>query len=230
MRRTRALLIVGAIVLGCFLLGALAVPLLSREDTATRAYPGASVSRVEVVTDRGGVVVRAGTPEVVQRRKYILSKPDVEQSVSAAGVLRVEVTCPAWAFASCSADVDVRAPADAEVFVDATRGTVHVEGMRGPVVARSEDGAVSVAGDSTRVEARSVSEPVRVALGRPPASLTAASETGNVTVEVPAVSYRIAARSLRGATRVEGLESDPSAARQIVARSGIGDVVVRAAD
>lgn len=228
MRRTRALLIVGAIVLGCFLLGALAVPLLSREDTAARAYPGASVLRVEVVTDRGGVVVRAGAPAVVQRRKYILSKPDVAQSVRA-GVLRVEVTCPGWAFASCSADVEVRAPADAEVSIEATRGTVRVEGMRGPVVARSEDGAVSVDGDSTRVEARSVSEPVRVALGRPPDSLTASSETGDVTVEVPAASYRIAARSLRGATRVEGLESDPSGARQIVARSGIGDVVVRAA-
>lgn len=221
-----ALLKIAAVVVGVFLIGALLVPVLSRSDSGVTELTGATVRAVEVSTDRGGVVVRAGTPRVEQKRTWILSAPEVRSRVED-GTLRVRVSCPGWAFVSCSADVVVQAPAAADVSVDATKGTVAVTGMSGAVNARSEDGSVRVEGTSTTVTARSVTKSVTVVLSGPvPDEVAARSETGAVSVTVPRGTYRVVAQSVEAATRVEGVTRAPEATANITAHSGIGDVTV----
>ncbi len=226
--KVRALLVIAAIVVGLFVLGAILVPVLSRDDTS-RVGLDRAVRRVEVSSERGGVSVSPGPAAVETRRRYILSAPTVRTSL-AAGVLRVEVTCPGWAFASCSADVRVTAPASAEVDVDAVRGDVRVTGMAAPVRAVSEDGDVAVSGPgSAMVEARSVTGAVEAVLTTPALRLVARSETAGVRVTVPAGAYRLDVTSERGAVTVgEGIRRAPGAARRIEAHSGIGDVTVTA--
>jgi hypothetical protein len=224
--KSRAVLRILLSVAGLFLLGALLVPLLSSERT-TRTDLEGTVRRVEVTSDRGAVTVRAGTPAVESRRRYILSAPRVRQTL-ADGVMRVEVSCPGWAFASCSADVVVTAPAGAEVAVDSTRGTVTVDGFRGPVNALSEDGDVRIDGRGAAiVEARTVTGAVDVRLASPATRLVARSETGDVRVRIPAGDYRLDVVSARGAVAVaDPVRAAPGAARSVEARSGLGDVTL----
>lgn len=221
-----ALLKIAAVVVGVFLIGALLVPVLSRSDSGVTDLSGATVRAVRISTDRGAAVVRPGTPRVEQKRTWILSAPRVESRVED-GTLTVDVTCPNWAFVSCSADVVVQAPATADVSVDATRGNVVVTGMSAAVTARSEDGSVRVEGTSTTVAASSVTKPVTVVLnGAVPDEVSARSETGDVSVTVPRGTYRVTAQSVKATARVEGLTRDATAAANITAHSGIGDVTV----
>lgn len=226
MSKRRALLSIAAVVGGLFLVGAILVPVLSRDDTVVTGYAGRDVRRVEVTSDRGAVHVRAGDPRVEQRRSWILGAPDVTQAL-VDGVLRVNVTCPSWSVVSCSADVTVTVPADVEVSVDAVRGDVTVTGMGGDVTALSEDGSVGVAASrSNRVEARSVTESVTVTSRVPPRLVRARSETGGVTITIPAGEYAVDAVSAEGDTVVEGVRDVAAAAGRIEARSGLGDIRV----
>jgi len=222
----RALLVIAAIVAGLFVLGAISVPVLSQSDRGSTEYAGQTVRRVEITSERGAVRLRPGEPRVDQRRSWILSAPDVTHSVED-GVLRVDVACPGWAFISCSADLEVSAPAAAEVQVRAIEGDVVVEGVTGATDVSSEDGAVDVrASRAAVITARSVTEPVTVDALRAPSRVTARSETGTVTVRVPAGAYRVTADSGEGVERVTGVRTDPSAPRRIEATSGLRDVTV----
>jgi len=213
-------------MVGLFLLGAISVPVLSRSDRTSDDLGERTVRRVEVSSERGAVRVRTGPPRVDARRTWILSAPEVRHTVED-GVLRVDVTCPAWAFVSCSADVDVQAPAEAAVRVRAVEGDVTVEGVRGVTDIESEDGAVEVReARAQRVLARSITGSVRVAAERAPTLLQARSETGTVTVEVPSGPYRLRVDSGQGREVVRGVRSDPDAARRLEASSGLRDVTV----
>lgn len=222
----RVLLVIVALVVGLFVAGAIAIPVLNREDRGRQDFAAATVRRVEVTSERGAVRVAPGAPSVERRRQWVLSAPRVRSTVDG-GVLRVDVRCPGWAFVSCSADVAVRAPAGSSVLVRAIRGSVAVTGMSGTTDVSSEDGAVDVADSrAPEITARSVTDEVSVGTRVAPRRIVVRSETGTVSVAVPAGAYRLVADSGQGRELVTGVRNAPGAAGSIDATSGLRDVAV----
>jgi len=227
--RFRALGIVAGIVLGIFVLGAVFVALASQESSRQTTLDG-PVSRVEVLSERGAVTLRGGSGPVriAERRKWILSEPTVSANV-ADGVLTIRVTCPSWAFASCSADVTADVPAAAVIDAKTVRGRLEVDGITADVKAVSEDGDVAVSGVSAdTVEARAVTGDVAVELRTVPRVVRMRSETGDVTLRLPAAAYAVRADSAVGTERLDGITNTPGAARSLEVTSGKGAVVVSA--
>jgi hypothetical protein len=225
--KTRALLIIAAIVVGVFVIGAALIPILTRDSRESARVEG-PVRSVVVDSERGAVLVRAGEAggaTVAQHRKWILVGPEVDVDLTD-GVLRVDVSCPALSVASCSADLDLAVPEDVAVDVKTVRGHLDVRGVRGTVKAVSEDGDVTVDAPSERVTAAAITGTVDVRTPVSPVTVTAQSETHDVIVRVPPGDYRLALFSGVGSTSVVGVTDDRTAPRSLTARSGSGDVRV----
>lgn len=230
MGKLRALLIVAGIVLSVFVVGAILVAVLSREGTRTQRVDG-QITRVEVLSERGALTVRAGAPggaDLVSRERWILIGPDVVATVRD-GTLRVDVTCPRMSLVSCSADLDLRVPPGVVLELKTIRGNMVVDGLGGEAMkVLSEDGDVTVRGAPVTLDSRSVTGRVTAELSSRPDKVILRSETENVRLVVPAGDYAIEADSTVGTERVEGLRNVPGAPRSIVASSGAGDVTVLA--
>ncbi|MCB9012079.1 MAG: DUF4097 family beta strand repeat protein [Actinobacteria bacterium] len=229
MEKKRALLIIAAIVLSVFVVGAVLVVFLSRTASETYALP-ADITSLTVDSERGSVTISAdpGAPGIDATSRWILSAPTVEIQVDG-GHATVGVSCPGWAFASCSADLEVRVPAGVELDAKTVRGALEVVGVQGPIDAISEDGTVRVEGGPSRLTARSVTGDVQARLTAAPSTLNLRSETGDVTAEIPAGTYALDVTSTEGTATVTGLTDQEGAAHTVSASSGIGNVVVRAA-
>jgi len=227
--KLRALLIVAGIVLSVFVVGAILVAVLSREGTRTQRVDG-EITRVEVLSERGALTVRAGAPggaDLVSRERWILIGPDVDATVRD-GTLRVDVTCPRMSLVSCSADLDLGVPQGVALEVKTIRGNLEVDGLDGAMTVLSEDGDVTVRGAPPSVDARSVTGRVTAELSSPPDTVTLRSETQDVRLVMPSGAYDIQADSTLGSERVEGVRDVPDSPRTIIASSGAGNVSVTA--
>lgn len=95
-------------------------------------------------------------------------------------------------------DFVVRVPAGVELVAATVSGDVEARGLRGPVIARSVSGDVSVQ-TSGRAEAASVSGNVNATLGRMDQDLSFTTVSGSVTVRIPAgTNADFSARTLSG--------------------------------
>ncbi len=229
MGKLRALGIVTAIVLGVFVIGAVLVAILSQDERSERSLEG-DISRVEVLSERGALTIRAGAPTgatVAERRRWVLAGPEVTAEITD-GTLRIDVTCPAVSVISCSADLDVSVPPSSVLDVKTVRGRLEVRGVNGTMDVISEDGDVFVQGGPSRLESISVTGDVTAELSERPDLVRMRSETGDMRLVVPGGDYAITANSALDEERVEGLTSVTGAARVLEVSSGRGRVVVSA--
>jgi len=238
----RVLTIVVIIALVAVALASL--PWFLSTDTSTEAFDGANVTRAEIDVD-GGVVVRAGQRvEVVFSRSWRLRPPAVDAGVDN-GVLQVNGRCPNFAlFSRCSTDAEVTVPAEAQVAVVTSAGSITVDGVQGGVELRSSAGGIDVrdvagpahlrssagaihgtltGGD---VDAESSAGGVTLTLDGPFERLSATSSAGGIDLTVPDEAYRVDADTSAGSVNTD-VRTDPDATREIYARSSAGSVTIR---
>jgi len=225
--KVRALLIVAAVVVGVFVVGAVLVAVLGREGTRTQRVQG-EVRKVELLSERGAVAIRAGAAsgaELTAHDRWVVVRPDVTATLEE-GTLRVRVTCPTLSLVSCSSDIVLTVPSTAQLDVKAVRGHMAVDGIDGPMSVLSEDGDVTVRGAPPTLETRSVTGTITARLTARPDRVLARSETSDVRLTVPAGTYRLTADSTQGGETVTGITADAASPRELIASSGRGEVTV----
>jgi hypothetical protein len=229
MRRIVALSALGLSAL-CLTVFALA-ELLKRTETFRATLPG-DVDRVVVQVDGGDVTVRAGVSPAVllaAKQTWVLLRPDVEHRVEGR-TLVVEASCdPVTAALRCSATVDLAVPPTVDVEVDARTADVHLRGLRGRVLARTETGDL----ETDRLEpvvfdGRTETGDADLDVVGTPTRIAAATRSGDVRVVVPYGAYRVDAQADDGEVRVDGLLRGEVVAQRLELRSGRGDIGVRA--
>ena len=223
----------------------------ARSEARTDTVFG-TVREIVVKADRGDVDV-VPSPKLVQIREtrhWVVSQPELEQTRKN-GVLTLESSCgPERVVITCYSDLRIAVPPGVRVTVDAgsgdvdLRGTdvrsVHVESGSGDieldldgrqtlVFASSDSGDVDLVARSVRaVDAQTDSGDVTADVGGLPRRVVARSNAGDVAVTVPRGAYRIRAVAESGDARVSGLGRDDRSLQSIHARTGDGDVAVRA--
>ena len=114
--------------------------------------------------------------------------------------------------------------------VGSDSGRINLDDIEGPVVASTDSGGILASGlDSPSVEASSDSGSVDVSLTRSPTTVTARTDSGDVTVEVPdarGVAYVVQTITDSGREEVE-VRTDPDSERLIEAATDSGNVHVR---
>lgn len=122
-------------------------------------------------------------------------------------------------------DLDVKS-----MILDAGSGDLDVRGVRSDALELvAGSGNVSCTdSEAEQMEGSSGSGDVTLELVGPPAYVSATSGSGNVTVFLPPGPYDVTTHSDSGQTRVSGIEPEPGASSVVVAKSGSGDVDVRA--
>lgn len=215
----------------------------------TRDYRVGGPVRALVVHGRvGGIEVSGGDVgkvSVTERISFHDAAPVTTHRVTA-GVLTLDSHCPV--VKGCTIGYDITVPAATPVSVRDNVGTITLRSLSGRVIAHTDAGDINLASVSGPVEvtghagqilgqdvsaARAVA---RLSAGRiditfsaVPASLTATSTAGSVTLRVPgSASYAVHARSTVGSTRVT-VPSSPSSPHVITATVETGAVSVEPA-
>jgi hypothetical protein len=215
----------------------------------TRGYRVGEPVRTLVVHGHvGGIRVSGddtGEVSVTERIGFRDTAPATTHRVTA-GVLTLDSRCPAHS--GCTVGYDITLPRATAVSVSDNVGTITLRSLSGRVTAHtgvgdidlvSVSGPVEVTGHAGQILGHDVSSPHAVAhlsAGRiditfsaAPATLTAASTAGSVTLRVPAgVSYAVHASTRVGSTRVT-VPSSPSSPRVITATVTTGAVTVEPA-
>jgi hypothetical protein len=196
----------------------------------------------------GGIRVSggdAGQVSVTERIGFLGTAP-VTTHRMAAGVLTLDSHCPA--LKGCTVGYDITVPAATPVSISGNAGTIALRSLSGRITAHADAGNVSLASVSGPVEitghagqilGQDVSSPravVRLSAGRiditfsaAPASLTAASTTGSVTLRVPGgISYAVHASTRVGSTAVR-VPNSPASRHVITATVTTGAVTVEPA-
>jgi DUF4097 and DUF4098 domain-containing protein YvlB len=119
-----------------------------------------------------------------------------------------------------------------DVDVTTTNGALELSDLSGRLSLRTTNGAIELEDStSTEVVAGTTNGGVEVDLVDPPRSVDVTSTNGGITVRVPAdETYYVDARTTNGAVRTDGVRTDRSAAREIVARTTNGGITVEPAD
>jgi len=109
-------------------------------------------------------------------------------------------------------------------------GRINLDDIEGPVIASTDSGGILASGlDSPSVRASSDSGSVVASLTQSPTTVTAQTDSGDVTVEVPdasGVAYVVQTSTDSGREEV-GVRTDPDSERLIRAATDSGDVQVR---
>jgi hypothetical protein len=125
-----------------------------------------------------------------------------------------------------SGNVRIAGMADA-VSVDASSGDVEADASSGPLRLAADSGDVTVQGyRGTEISARTGSGDVDLNALSAPRSVRAEAGSGNVTIAVPDVRYRVSLQTGSGSQHVQ-VRRDPNAARGIEAKAGSGDVTIQ---
>lgn len=244
-RRRRGLWVMG-VVAGLILVGlvltvawAIVWTLGRSTDSVTETFAG-TIDQVIIEDVNGTVTLEAGaTTEMTARREWLLgNRPDVEM-VQEGGTLRISADCGTW----CRTHVTGTSLAGARVVVRTgagdvdligfqggvdlvtSAGDVTVRGIRGPAVMRSDAGRIQ--GDVTDgdVDAETSAGGIDLQIRGEFSRVSAVSSAGSVQLGVPDEPYRVEAEASAGRTDVN-VATDPEAAREIVVRSGAGNVTI----
>lgn len=215
----------------------------------TRDYRvGGPVRTLVVHGHVGGVRVSGGDVgevSVTERIGFRDTAPVTSHRVSM-GTLTLDSRCPARD--GCTVGYDITLPAATAVRVSDNVGTITLRSLSGRVTASTDvgnidltsvSGPIEVTGHAGQILGHGVSSPhavVHLSAGRidmtfsaAPATLTAASTAGSVTLRVPAgVSYAVHASTTVGSTRVT-VPSSPSSPHVIMATVTTGAVTVEPA-
>lgn len=207
--------------------GATAVGGLKHADVRTVVLTG--VREVVVDVDAGAVVVqaRAGFGVAVRTgRAWLWGEPTADHRL-VDGVLTITGRCPEFEI-GCTVEEELSVPYGIEVAVAVGAGGITVAGIDVPRLdLRAGEGDIEARDVSAAgFFARSGGGGVRVSLVRPPSEVRVEG-AGDVDLTVPRGRYRVDAAAATGRTTVD-VQQDPVAARLLFARSGAGDVTIRA--
>ena len=205
-------------------------------------------ARVVVTLDSGDLTVRAGPAGRVSEQRVLTwtaREPVVTESF-AGGTLTITARCPSPGQQTCGADLTLSVPPGAALQAQLPSGDVAVSGLRGavslaagggdvrlsrlsgPLRLRSDSGdIVGEALASAQVDAKDNDGDVSLAFAAVPARVSATSDAGDVSVDVPrwAGGYRVQAATSAG-DRTVSVRPDPASTHAIIATSDAGDVAV----
>jgi hypothetical protein len=220
--------------LGLFVLSGSAFALseaLHRERRSRAVITGA-VHRIVVNSDAGDVELRAGlTSDVVVARHdtWLLDRPTVRERY-AGGTLTIHTDCGGLkAVLRCRADLMIDAPPEVDVVVRADAGDVDLRGLSGRADIETKSGDIRTHRlNPVTVRAATDAGNVSLDLFGQPVRTEARSDAGDVRVVVPFGPYRVDAETDAGNVKVEGVIRDDLAPQRIAALTNAGDILVRA--
>lgn len=215
----------------------------------TNSYSVAGPPRTLVVNAHVGNVHVTGSDSgkvsVAERISFRGTAPSTSHRVSA-GTLTLDSDCPA--LETCSVGYDITVPRAMTVRVTSNVGEIRLRSLSGQVTAHTNAGGIdlgSVSGpveatghagsirgqdvSSPRVTVRSTAGTIDVTFSAVPATVTATSVIGSVTLRVPgSVSYNVTASASVGSTHV-GVRRSPASPHVITAATRTGSVTVEPA-
>jgi hypothetical protein len=187
-------------------------------------------ARLVVTIGSGDLTVRPGPAGRVSEQRVLTwtaREPVITQSY-AGGTLTITARCPSPAQRACGADLTLSVPPGVALQARLARGDVWLSGLSGSLRVRSTSGEiVGEALASAQVDARDEAGDVSLAFTAVPALVSAASDQGDVSVDVPrrAGGYRVRAAAAAG-DRAVSVRQDPASAHALIATSDAGDVAV----
>jgi hypothetical protein len=217
-------------------------------ETTTFTAP---VHQVQVGTDTGDIVIRAGTPGestmVISKGRSSFRKAKHSESV-ADGVLRVRGYCQGHIIFSdsCSMGFEIVVPPGSTVQAESSTGDLRITGPAAAVLASTDTGDVRVirateaiklhssTGDITGrqlsskiVSAETNTGDVSLTFAAPPNQVLAHTDTGDVGIGVPndGTTYRVDAGTSTG-DRTVTVPTSTSSRQSIRARTSTGDAKV----
>lgn len=187
----------------------------------------------------------SSTVSVAERISFRGTAPSTTHH-TAAGTLTLDSHCPA--LETCTVGYDITVPKSITVRVTGNVGEIRLRSLSGQVSARTNAGSIDLGSLSGPVEAtshagvirgRDVSSPratlrssagmIDVAFVAAPATVTATSLIGSVTLRVPgSMSYNVTTNVGVGSTHV-GVTRSPASPYAITAGTGTGSVTIEPA-
>jgi DUF4097 and DUF4098 domain-containing protein YvlB len=225
-----ALLLTGVLLVVCGVAVGVSEALTHERTTDTTLER--HVERVIVMADTGHVNLTGSESSRVtvrQKLRWIWRKPRVSTHLAGA-TLTVSAECPGSSSLNrCKADLDLAIPFDADVVVRGDSGDISAERLAGHLELTTSSG--NVAGrdlNPTVAKATTDAGNVDLEFSTQPVSVHANSDSGDVTVTVPAGGeYHVDATTNGGDVKVEGILRNDHAGRSITATADAGDVTVQ---
>jgi Putative adhesin len=208
----KALVIIGASLLGLLALGGIAYganqAFSSTETKTTRVSE--RVRAIAVDVDTGDVeLVRGSQVTVEQTTEYLIRKPDVERTVKD-GVLTLKSDCGGLFLLDCTTDFRIEVPEGVAVNVRTDVGNV-----TGAALASSDVRIKTDVGD------------VDVDLTTAPDRLEAFTDVGDVELRLPDAAYAVDTDTDVGDIDVNGVVQDDRAPRSVTTKTDVGDVTIQ---
>ncbi len=208
----KALLIIGASLLGLLALGGIAYganQAFSTTETETTRV-SEPVRAIALDVDTGDVeLVRGSQVTVEQTTEYLISEPEVERNVEN-GVLTIESKCGGMFLLDCTTDFRIEVPAGVAVDVRTDVGNV-----TGAALASSDVRVKTDVGD------------VDVDLTTAPDRLEALTDVGDVELRLPDAAYAVDTDTDVGEIDVNGVVQDDRAPRSVTAKTDVGDITMQ---
>lgn len=244
MKRSKGV-VVAAAVAGIAALTGCAQMLDPAEVHAVRAF-SYSGKTLTIKASLGNLRITPGEAGTVRVDRWLRGKAAQNGSSSWSlrdGTLSLSADC-SQVFGDCGGRYHIRVPPGVELVVEGGDDAVVLNGLNqdvkvtndGPIRAVKTTGRLlllggdgSITGEdlhSADVQARTGDGTISLAFTSPPTTVDARASEGKVTVTVPQEAYAITAESAEGSahSRLKSVKSD----RTIVARSGSGNVLVKA--
>ncbi|SDQ49669.1 hypothetical protein SAMN04489764_0903 [Thermostaphylospora chromogena] len=246
MKRNRGVAVTAAIAVIAALTGC-AEMLDAPEVHAARAFPH-SGKTLTITSSLGSMRIMPGETGTVRVDRWLRGKASKNGASSWSlrdGTLYLSADC-SQVFGDCGGRYRIKVPPGVELVVEGGDDAVVLSGLAQDVKV-TNDGAIravkttgrlllmggdgSITGEdlsSAEVRARTADGAISLDFIAPPTTVDARTDEGKVTVAVPRNAYAVTAESAEGSarSRIKSVESD----RTIVARSGSGNVLVKAAE
>jgi hypothetical protein len=202
----------------------------SRERIATYSV-GGTVSGVsldlggaDVVIGRGG---RRREVEIQRTDRFAFGHEATSEPDVSAGVFRLTSRCPSTVLRSCSVSYRVVVPDSISVEVRTTKGSIRLDGYRGPARIATRSGSVSIVDYcGFLLQARTESGDINASTMCSPPQMSLRATQGSVHAAVPAGRYELDAETAGGRRTVRGVIEVQDAPFSIEALSSSGDVTV----
>jgi hypothetical protein len=211
----------------------------------TISYPVSGQRALVVNAHVGSVQVTGGDSGLVWVTEHISFRGTVPVTThrTSAGTLTLDSACPA--LETCSVSYGISVPRTMTVQVSDNVGTIRLESLSGQVTAHTNAGNIDLGSLSGPVEAtdhagsisgENISSPdatlrssvggVDVTFSVAPASVTAATGVGSVTLRVPgSASYNLSTSVAVGSATV-GVTRSPTSPHAITASTGTGFITI----
>lgn len=216
---------VSVALLGLSVLGAACLPDITQDFTETFLFTD-PVERFEIVVDRGSLVATVYDLEVVKLKRHTFGFPShlgTPDDTLEDGVYRFEAHC-GGRVDECTWDHMLELPPGREFDVTMTEGYFVLGDLDGDFTAKFVTGEFHATEmRSANLDITADSAVVDVEFVEVPASVTVAVGDGEVTLKVPADSYRC---EFAGDLEVSGISCDDAAEAVLDLDAGAGTLVV----